>query len=93
MEDFITTEYNFELQQIEKEIDERQKLASPVGLGEMKLAQQDPNEPGLDVGLDEMNLVQQEQQESGMDFSEILAERAEKNRNRKAPRRRSTSGY
>ena len=31
MEDFITTEYNFELQQLEKEIDESKKSSSPIG--------------------------------------------------------------
>ena len=35
MEDFITTEYNFELQQLEKEIDQQQKSSSVFGEGEM----------------------------------------------------------
>jgi hypothetical protein len=34
MEDFITTEYNFELQQLEKQIDEQQKSTSAFGQGE-----------------------------------------------------------
>ena len=35
MEDFITTEYNFELQKLEKQIDEQKKSVSPFGEGAM----------------------------------------------------------
>ena len=35
MEDFITTEYNFELQKLEKQIDQQKKSTSVFGEGEM----------------------------------------------------------
>ena len=37
MEDFITTEYNFELQKLEKQIDQQKKSTSVFGEGESML--------------------------------------------------------
>ena len=79
MEDFITTEYNFELQQLEKQIDQQQKSSSVFGEGEM--IQTRPPQAVDRRTTSEQNLQQEE------------APRLRERRRRRQKGRRETTKY
>lgn len=92
MEDFITTEYNFELQKLEKQIDE-QKSTTVFGQGEMVATTSRPQRSAEKEKAVEQNRQRRERRKREAERKQQDVPRSKDKKVERRRRPRQTGGY